>query len=277
MASDSALLTLFDHDVYETFPPAFIADKDGEPMHSWRVLILPFMEERNRYDQYDFSQPWNGPTNRKLLDPIPYFYACPTEIRRTARAKQMTSYLAVVGDRTAWPGAEGRSMAEIVDGTSNTILVVEVGDLEVPWMKPEDISLDDCVRLLHATDLGRTDGHRRDDFFYEYNSGRLAALVDGSVQFLHHGLPTDVLSDLMTIDDGNSWEIDEFDFDPSQHRRPLLGNWFRLGLFFFIAIFPTPWVWLNPEPGHPRKVQPKRQLPDELAFKEPDHESRNFQ
>ena len=49
------------------FPPAYIADKNGKPMHSWRVLILPYLDQDALYKAYDFTEPWDGPTNKKLL------------------------------------------------------------------------------------------------------------------------------------------------------------------------------------------------------------------
>ena len=62
---------------YGHFPPAYIADENGTPMHSWRVLILPFLEQRALYDQYDFDEPWNGPNNLKLANKMPYSFADP--------------------------------------------------------------------------------------------------------------------------------------------------------------------------------------------------------
>ncbi len=52
---------------FHSFPPAYVADKNGRPMHSWRVLILPFLEYDDLYKQYNFNEPWDGPNNRKLL------------------------------------------------------------------------------------------------------------------------------------------------------------------------------------------------------------------
>ena len=234
------------HDTYKTFPPAYLADENGEPMHSWRVLILPFIEQGPLYDRYDFSQPWDGPANRKLLASMPDVYACPSETRGTAAGKWKTSYVAVLGERTVWPGTKGRKMSEIIDGTSNTVLVVEAGGLEIPWLKPDDINRDDCVQLLASADLDEAAGHHSEDFFYVYDSGRNVAMADGSVQFLSRGLSPQILSDLMTIDDGNVRDDNDIDIPRTELRRPKLGNWFRLGLFFLIAIFPTPWVWLHP-------------------------------
>lgn len=60
------------HDRYGCFPPAYIADEEGKPMHSWRVLILPFIEEQALYDRYAFTEPWDGPSNRRLAGPVQY-------------------------------------------------------------------------------------------------------------------------------------------------------------------------------------------------------------
>jgi hypothetical protein len=67
------------HQQYGMLPPAYLADATGRPMHSWRVLLLPFLEAQSLYDQYDFREPWNGPNNSKLLTKMPYFYSCPSQ------------------------------------------------------------------------------------------------------------------------------------------------------------------------------------------------------
>ena len=56
-------------DEHGCFPPAYVADASGRPMHSWRVLILPYLDQQQLYDQYDFSEPWNGPNNQQLGPP----------------------------------------------------------------------------------------------------------------------------------------------------------------------------------------------------------------
>jgi hypothetical protein len=58
------------HERYGSFPPAYVADAAGKPMHSWRVLMLPFIDHVQVYDEYDFAEPWDGPHNRKLADRI---------------------------------------------------------------------------------------------------------------------------------------------------------------------------------------------------------------
>ncbi len=71
------------HDVYGSFPPACVKDDRGRPLHSWRVLILPYINEQALYEQYDFSVPWNSPHNSRLNDRMPdMFHSC-TEVRRS--------------------------------------------------------------------------------------------------------------------------------------------------------------------------------------------------
>ena len=54
------------HQKYGSFPPAYIAGKDGKPKHSWRLLILPFLDQEDLYREYRFDEPWNGPHNSQL-------------------------------------------------------------------------------------------------------------------------------------------------------------------------------------------------------------------
>ncbi len=89
------------HDVYGSFPPAHVTDEDGVPMHSWRVLILPYIEMQSLYTKYRFDEPWNGPNNIKLLDDMPPCYQCPSSDINRNEASRFTSYVAVVGNDVA--------------------------------------------------------------------------------------------------------------------------------------------------------------------------------
>lgn len=64
-------------EMYGTLPPAYVTADDGTPLHSWRVLILPFLERNDIYDQYRFDEPWDGPKNRKLAELNPMVFRCP--------------------------------------------------------------------------------------------------------------------------------------------------------------------------------------------------------
>lgn len=127
------------HSTYGCYPPACIADRDGRPMHGWRVLILPFLEQQNLYAAYNFDEPWDGPNNRMLAHRIGQIY------RRSGlddKQSETTSFVAVVGPKTAWPGARSLTDKDIGDDHENTLTIVEVPDGLFRWMEPKDLEFD---------------------------------------------------------------------------------------------------------------------------------------
>lgn len=234
------------HEVYDTFPPAYVADENGRPMHSWRVLILPYIEEESLYEKYDFNEPWDGPHNSRLLTRMPFLYECPSAIRNRKEASSYTSYLAVVGPRTAWPGPVGRGLREFQDGVSNTILVVETNSSEVPWMKPYDPGLEDVIRTMTSPVPPTIGGHRFESFFYEYDTGRHVLYVDGLVEFVSHGIDREIWSTLFTVDDGRGRDDYDFQSPFAETEQLKLGNCVRFAVFLILALFPLPWVWITP-------------------------------
>ncbi len=98
-------------------------------MHSWRVLLLPYLDQQALYDQYRFDEPWDGRHNRKLADNIGHVYNCSGEQSPAGQKRRtMTSYVAVVGPETMWPGSQSTKLSDIGDGTSNTLMVVEIAN-----------------------------------------------------------------------------------------------------------------------------------------------------
>jgi hypothetical protein len=136
---------------YETdngcFPPAYIADADGKPIHSWRVLLLPYLEERILYREYRFDEPWDGPNNSALAAKVDrvFCYDCP----RSNNSGE-TSYVAVIGPQTMWPGAKSTKMSDIKDGTPNTIMLVEVHNSGIHWMEPRDLDLSQMDMAINS-------------------------------------------------------------------------------------------------------------------------------
>jgi hypothetical protein len=122
---------------YGTFPPAYIADENGTPMHSWRVLLLPYLEERTLYDRYNFDEPWNSPANLELATRLPpYIYRCPSA---SAGSTDQTHYMVVSGPQMAFEGDRALRIESFLDGTSKTILVVENTQSTVTWTEPVDL------------------------------------------------------------------------------------------------------------------------------------------
>jgi hypothetical protein len=124
------------------YPPAYIADMNGHPMHSWRVLLLPYLGYDSLYKRYSFKEPWDGPNNKKLLAVRPEEYACPYDRHEGAPGAMQTSYVAVVGSNAAWHGGEPTNPERLSRNPSNTIAFVETCDADIPWTEPKDLDAD---------------------------------------------------------------------------------------------------------------------------------------
>ncbi len=167
-------------------PPAYKANKDGKPLLSWRVLILPYVEEAGLYDQFHLDEPWDSPNNKPLIAKMPKIYQNPNNGKL---ADGKTNYLTVRGKKTIFSGGEGTSFGKIRDGLSNTIMTVEVpNESAVVWTKPDDFEYNEENPLKGLTGL-RMGG---------FNVG----MADGSVRFLRSSIDPKVLKALFTRDGG---------------------------------------------------------------------------
>jgi hypothetical protein len=129
------------HDDYGCFPPAYVADANGRPMHSWRVLILPYLDQGELYQQYRFDEPWDGPHNSQLADRIPAIYQCSGDAHEREKPQPWTSYVAVIGPHTCWPGDVPLKLDDITDPADRTLLVVETAASGIHWMEPRDLNV----------------------------------------------------------------------------------------------------------------------------------------
>ncbi len=137
------------HDAYGRFPPAFIADANGTPVHSWRVLILPFIEEQALYAAYDFSEPWNGPNNSSLANRMPRIFHTASE----NESNTFTNIVVITGPETAFPGSTSTKIEDFSDGPENVILLTEIANSNVPWIQPRDIEVEQCDSLLNDPEV----------------------------------------------------------------------------------------------------------------------------
>ena len=127
------------HDAHKCFPPAYTVDKQGKPLLSWRVLILPYLGDSALYNQFHLDEPWDSPRNRKLAETIIAVYTSPLSRLRNSK----TNYLLPIGPGTVFGGKEPMKLSDIKDGTEHTILAVEVDDQHaVIWSKPDDLPYD---------------------------------------------------------------------------------------------------------------------------------------
>lgn len=182
------------HDTYACFPPAYVPDEDGKPMHSWRVLVLEFVDDpvaRQLYKQYDFSQPWNSPGNLALANQLPRVYRNP--FRRDSNPT--TSYMALTGPGTIFEGTKAAKIYDVLDGTSNTLLAVEVVNSKATWTEPKDLDYSEMPLSINATQNG-------DCISSDQTDGAAVAFADGSVYVLPNDLPTYTLRLLIEKADG---------------------------------------------------------------------------
>jgi hypothetical protein len=200
-----ALALLNYEQVYKSFPPAYITDKNGKPMHSWRVLILPYMECESLYKQYDLNEPWDGPNNKKLLAARPRMLACPSDGQAYAQDATCTSYVAVVGSNAFWPGEMPRRFddADFNGRSSNTIMLVEVADAGIHWTEPKDLDADAFQAAGHSpSQVTVSSKHMRSNGFFYCDTLSIVnvALADGSVRAISSGnLTPDKLNTLLAI------------------------------------------------------------------------------
>jgi hypothetical protein len=168
------------HEVYGKLPPAVVTDKAGRPLYSWRVLLLPFMEQQDLYKQFRLDEPWDSPHNQQFLK-ADAAAACYSPYGLGGDPPGTTRYQVFVGPGTAFE-LPGLTFKDIADGPENTILVVEAGRA-VPWSKPEDLAYDPGGPLPPLGGLFGKPVH-----FLCYEVGRRpgfnACFADGSARFI---------------------------------------------------------------------------------------------
>jgi Protein of unknown function (DUF1559)/Domain of unknown function (DUF4190) len=174
------------HDVHGRFPPAVVYSKDGKPLYSWRVLLLPHLNEEGLYKQFKLDEPWDSPNNQKLLALMPHVF----EDQSTPTKEQSSTFYQVfTGPTTAFESPQGERLQDFTDGTSNTFLIVEAAQA-VPWTKPADLAYDPNQPL---PELGG-----------QHAGGFNAVKADGAVRFIGAGTPEQVLRGLITRNGGEA-------------------------------------------------------------------------
>jgi RNA polymerase sigma factor (sigma-70 family) len=220
---------------YDAFPTSAIYSKDGKPLLSWRVALLPYLNQDNLYKQFHLDEPWDSEHNKKLLETKVKVYHVPGHDDWTR-----TYYQVFVGEDTVFerrkgaiggkgfggaggsfpanfkgapPGGgkgggeladggnqpTGMRVTDITDGTSYTLLVVE-GGTSVPWTKPEDLAYAPTGKL---PDLGGA-----------FKDVTYAAFADGSVVALKKKISETALRAAITRNQGEVYDRDDL-IDPA--------------------------------------------------------------
>jgi hypothetical protein len=196
------------------FPPAVLYGPDGKTPYSWRVALLPFLEQAPLYNQYKFDEPWDSENNKKVLAKMPGTYRDPNDPPDST----FSSYYGLVGPSTIFSGKEGAKPSQILDGTSNTIMFVEA-KRNIPWTKPEDIAYADDLPAANAARPPASPSRYAGDKPLPRLGGRyadvfLAALCDGSVRAISQKIEPYVLRALITRDGGEVIDFQQLDNPP---------------------------------------------------------------
>ncbi|MFO0975817.1 MAG: DUF1559 domain-containing protein [Planctomycetaceae bacterium] len=194
------------HDVYNQFP-GHVPAGNVHPGLSWRVQILPFVEESQLYNEFHLDEPWDSEHNKTLINRMPAIYRSPAAQLKAG----MTTYVGVTGKDSVFPKDKKVSLRDIVDGTSNTAMLIDANvENAVIWTKPDDLPADPekIVAALQS----------------HFPMATPVALTDGAVRGVDRGISKETANLLFNIHDGEvldqSWEVyvpgqaEQMDQDP---------------------------------------------------------------
>lgn len=184
------------HETYGSFPPAYTVDEIGNRLHSWRTLLLPFLDYHYLYRDLDLSKPWDDPVNSKVFQhdfgPYHYYCRCPA----ADIPENHTTYQVVISPDGLFHNDTSKTLADITDGAANTLMVIEVPeDRAIHWMSPYDTTGQTIWSINGKSKLSHDGGVR-------------AVFADGSVRFISVGTPIDERQAMITIAAGDN-ELEE--------------------------------------------------------------------
>ena len=182
------------HSANNMLPPPAITDKDGKPLLSWRVTILPYLDQQELYNKFKLDEPWDSPNNKSLIKEMPPVYLCPS---RRNPEPGTTTYRVFVGKGALFQEGEGTGFQNVTDGTSNTVMVVESKDA-VPWTKPDELMFDPEAKPSFQ---GAGSPHPGG-----FNTG----FADGSVRFIKNSVSLQVWKALITRASGEVISSDSY-------------------------------------------------------------------
>jgi hypothetical protein len=175
--------------VYGRLPARAIFSKEGKPLLSWRVQILPYIEEDALYKQFHLDEPWDSEHNKPLIAQMPTIFKSPG----LPADEGKTCYVVPVGKGTIFEGTQGLKLRQITDGVSKTIAIVEVAaEKAVTWTKPDDMVYNPEKPLAGFGPIS--------------DRGFNAGFADGAVRSIMPNINLEVLKALFTYAGGESFD-----------------------------------------------------------------------
>ena len=175
------------HKEHGRFPDAYSRDENGYPLLSWRVHLLPYLDQTTFYEKFKLDEPWHSPHNQSLIEQMPKVFRNPF----IESEEPKTNYLLPIADGMMFARGKGRALEAVTDHTSHTIMAVEANaDQSVTWTKPEDLAVN--IESPQEVMIG----------FWSGQNLSLVLMVDGSVQILGKGIDVEVLRGLLTCSGG---------------------------------------------------------------------------
>ncbi len=179
------------------YPTHAICSKDGKTsLLSWRVALLPYLDQEALYKEFKLDEPWDSEHNKKLIPRMPKVYDCSAAPEKVSKDGK-TFYQVFTGEDTMFPGKEKRNSVWLKDGSSFTIQAIEAKE-PVIWTKPEDLVLPKKGDKMPA--VGGL-----------FKNGFHVLWFDGSVDFFRPDPPSAMLRALVTPDGGE--EVTQTDVD----------------------------------------------------------------
>jgi hypothetical protein len=194
-----------------SFPSGVAGEKRGKAIQSWRVVILPYLQQYAFQFSYDWDEPWNSPKNRKVAASMPRFFCCPSE--PPGIGGPMTSYVAVTGPGTVW---DDHCPARWPPRAT----VVEIADSGIECAEPRDLTLDEACRVVSNGSRPRIFSHHTISGGFLFHDEPVVNVLfsDRSVRAIPAGLPPETLRGLF-IGDQRAWKECEEDFATVRPRR----------------------------------------------------------
>ena len=238
---------------YETahghYPPAVVRSDQGEPLYSWRVELLPYIDQQPLYDQLHLDEPWDSPHNTKVLSKADVSLFQSTRVYDKESRPHETNFVAIVGQDTAWPADGTLAFNDVKPVAGSTINLMEVGGLGIHWAEPRDVTLEQAIDLMTGNAANQVEFERKEVSYFSTTKfalkSRVVAIMDGRVNLLHPLEKREDAKALLTIagHEKPTVEPSTLDSKGSLHRLGTIVHWDHVvGVVLLVVIVLLPAV-----------------------------------